>query len=751
VVEGARLVVAARHSAAALGARQPHRARGSILVVPRAFLLAGVAALISAASARAEPVTFTRDIAPIIQDHCASCHRPGQPGPFSLLSFADVRRRARLIASVTASRYMPPWKPDPGHGEFVGERRLSVDQIRSIQEWVTEGAPEGVASSLPPPRTWTNGWQLGEPDLVIAMPVPYTLNASGPDVLRNFVIPIPVSTRRYVRGIEFQPGNPRVVHHATMRIDQTRASNRLDEADPSPGYEGIIPPDAQYPDGHFLAWTPGQLSPLADDGSAWRLEPRSDLVVQLHMVPSGRPESVQVRIGVFLTDVPPTRIPSMIRLSREDIDIAAGQREYVLEDRYVLPVDVEVRELQPHAHLLARRLEAKAQLPDGTMRSLIRITDWDFRWQDVYRLKEPLRLPAGTTLSLRITYDNSSDNPRNPFTPPRRVRFGESTTDEMGALWLQVLPRSPRDLATLDQDVSRKSAAEDVVGYRRLLAAAPDSPGLHEALASSYLRLGNGEEALKELDASLRLDPQSAMAQYNLGTALLVQGRQDDAIARFEEAIRLKPSMASAYNSLGVALKSKGRIGEAIVQYRRAIAVEPEYAHAHNNLGSALQALGNVNEAIAEYALAVGANPTDPVPHRNWAKALAIIGDPERAVARFRAALVLVPDSPMLLAEFAWLLAVHPDAQVRAPGESVELAERASMWTGDRDPVVLDVLAAAYAGAGRYTQAIAVANSAIAFASQRNATRLAMDIERRLRLYEANRAYVHSFAEGFGR
>jgi tetratricopeptide (TPR) repeat protein len=717
----------------------------------RVLLLLGAAGAISAAAARADTVTFDKDIAPITQTHCASCHRPGQPGPFSLLTFADARRRARLIASVTASRYMPPWKSEAGHGDFAGERRLTDTQIRAIRDWVDQGAPEGDAKDLPPPRTWTEGWQLGEPDLVLEMPEAHALGASGSDVLRNFVIPIPVTARRYVKGIEFKPGNPRVVHHATMRIDQTRTSSRLDEADPAPGYEGIIPADAQYPDGHFLAWTPGQLTPLSEDGSAWRLEPRSDLVVQLHLVPSGRPESVRVRIGLFLTDVAPTRTPSMIRLSREDIDIAPGEREYVLEDRYVLPVDVELRELQPHAHLLARRVEADARLPDGTTRPLIRIADWDFRWQDVYRLKQPLRLPAGTALQLRITYDNSSSNARNPFSPPRRIRFGERTTDEMGALWLQVLPRSPQDLATLQRDVDRKSTAEDIVGYKHLLASDPDNPGLHEGLASSYLRLGNGLEALNELETSVRLDPRSAMGQYNLATALLVQGRSAEAIARFEEAIRLKPSLASAHNSLGVALKAAGRIDEGIARYRQALAIDPEYAHAHNNLGAALQARGNFEEAIAEYALAVRANPTDPVPHRNWAKALAIHGDAAQATGRFRAALVVAPDSPALLADFAWLLAVHTDAQVRSSGEAVELAERAAMLTGDRDPAVLDVLAAAYAGVGRFGQAIAVARSAIAFASQRNSKRLAGEVERRLDLYETHCAYTHAFAGGFGR
>jgi Flp pilus assembly protein TadD len=320
----------------------------------------------------------------------------------------------------------------------------------------------------------------------------------------------------------------------------------------------------------------------------------------------------------------------------------------------------------------------------------------------------------------------------------------------MGALWLQVLPASPRDRATLERDVNRKSTAEDIVGYQHLLAATPNDPGLHEALASSYLRLGDGDKAVKELQTSVRLDPQSAMAQYNLGTALFVQGRHDAAVTRFEEAIRLKPSMASAYNSLGVALKNTGRIDEAIVQYRHAIDLEPEYAHAHNNLGSALQALGRIDEAVTEYALAVSANRTDPVPQRNWAKALAVNGDAEQAVARFRAALAVAPDSPLLLADFAWLLAVHPDGKVRAPHESIELAERASTLSGDDDPHILEVLAAAYAGAGRFEKAVAISKSAIAIASKQRQPRLAAQISRLLELYEANRPYIHSFVQTFG-
>ena len=252
-------------------------------------------------------ITYSEHIAPIVLQHCAACHRPGEAAPFSLLTYSDVRSRAQLIGAAVSGRVMPPWKPEPDVLSFVGERGLSTGHIRLIQEWIAQGAVEGDPSKIPPAPAWPEGWRLGQPDLIVKLPEPYLLKAAGADELRNFVVPIPVGERRFVRGIEFRPADPRVLHHATMRIDQTQASRRLDENDPQPGYHGILAPDARYPDGHFLAWTPGQLRPLAEDGSGWRLEPGSDLVLQLHMQPSGRPETVDASIGFYFTDTQPTR------------------------------------------------------------------------------------------------------------------------------------------------------------------------------------------------------------------------------------------------------------------------------------------------------------------------------------------------------------------------------------------------------------------------------------------------------------
>src|SRR5438132_3563234 len=207
---------------------------------------------------RSGTVTFCKDIAPIIFTQCASCHRAGQAGPFELLTYSQVKKHAQDIASVTQSRYMPPWPPEPGFGAFVGERYLTIDQIGLIRQWVGEGSAEGAPADLPAMPKWTEGWQLGEPDLVVQMAQPYTLPASGKDVYRNFVIPIPTTARRYVQAMELRPGN-KSAHHAFMLYDRTRQSRRIDQQDAEPGFPGMSPPvSANTPTGQFVSWQPGK-------------------------------------------------------------------------------------------------------------------------------------------------------------------------------------------------------------------------------------------------------------------------------------------------------------------------------------------------------------------------------------------------------------------------------------------------------------------------------------------------------------
>jgi tetratricopeptide (TPR) repeat protein len=652
--------------------------------------------------AQAQP-TFTRDIAPIIWRRCASCHRPGEIGPFSLITYDDVRRHATQIADVTARRIMPPWKPIAGKGDFQSARRLTESELQLLQRWIANGAPQGDIAWLPAPPNWTDDWQLGRPDLVVRMPDEYSVPADGGDVFRTFVIPIPVKTARYVRAIEFHPGNAGVVHHANLGVDRTRSSRQLDARDPDPGYAGSMERDARYPEGQLLGWTPGQAPHPVPDGTQWRLEPGSDLVVQLHFQPTGKMERVGVAVAFFFTDRAPTRTPVGLRLGSETIDIRAGAPEYIVADRYRLPVDVEVLAVQPHAHNLARRMEARAELPDGTTRWLIAIDDWDFRWQDVYRYAEPFMLPKGTVLSIRYAYDNSAANPRNPHHPPARVLWGQNTSDEMGDFWIQVIPRVAGDEAILTADFRRKANAEDLAAYTKMLRADPENPLRHDAVASLYLDGGRLDEAVAEFRQSLRLNPSSAPTQYNLGFALSVLGRRDEAVVAFEEALRLDPDYAQAHNNLGALLQLAGQADAAVEHYRRAVALRPDNVESHTNLGQLLTTRGRLSEAAAQ----------------------------------FSAALLLRNDNVQALAGLAWIRATAPDSSLRDAAEAVQLAERADAVTRHQDVIVLDALAAAYAAAGRYEDALRAATSGLEVATAAARADVAAQFRQRIQLYQA--------------
>jgi tetratricopeptide (TPR) repeat protein len=650
------------------------------------------------------PVTFSRDIAPILFDKCGACHHPDGPAPFSLLTYASAKPHARQIAAATRTRFMPPWKSEPGFGEFIGQRQLTDDEIALIERWVAGGALEGDARPSPAP-TWTEGWQLGKPDLVVTLPAPYQLPADGIDVSRVFVLPVPTNSRRYVKGLEFRPGNPRVVHHANIRIDQTRASRQLDERDPEPGYDGIILRSAVFPDGYFLGWTPGQVSPLLPKGMAWPLEPGSDLVVEIHMQPTGKPEPVAPSIGLYFTDDPPEHTPVMLRLGRQNIDIPAGDSHYVVDDSYVLPVDVELQALQPHAHHRARDVEAIATFPDGTNRWLIDIKSWDFRWQHVYRLVSPIALPRGTTISMHYTYDNSAANLRNPQQPPMHVFWGQYSRDEMGDLWLQVLTRTERDRQVLNEAFRPKLIAEDAIGYEMMIRRDPSKVTLHDDVAVLYLELNRAAEAAAHFKASAQLAPQSPAAHYNYATALTMIGKTAEAITEYERAIAIRPNYAPAHNNLGDALLRVGRTSDALQHFREALRLDPDYADAHFNLGSALNAQGGSREAIVQ----------------------------------FRRALDVKPDLTPALVALAWLLASAGDATLRDPDQAISIAERAVNLTARGDANALDVLAAAQAAAGRFDLAVDTAASALAVGPPQA---LAAAIRQRQELYRQKRAYV---------
>jgi tetratricopeptide (TPR) repeat protein len=695
----------------------------------------------SGQSSAAQTPTFSRDIAPIFFKNCVTCHHPGNNSPFSLQTYAESRPWARAIRERVIKREMPPWKPETGYGDpFQGARGLKENEIQTIERWVSGGALEGDPADLPEAPSWNGEWRLGTPDVVIRMPDPYQLRAGGPDVFRNFVLPIPTSTVRYVQAVEFIAGT-HAVHHANLRIDETPASRQRDAEDPLPGYDGLMAGSALYPEGYFLGWTPGQLPPKSPE-LAWRLNPGSDLVVQLHLRPTGHIENVQVSIGLYFTSAPPRLTPTMLRLGKQYIDIPPGAKEYAVTDSYVLPVDVDVYAVQPHAHYRARKIEGFATLPDGQTKGLIRIPDWDFDWQDTYRYVKPFTLPKGTTLTMKYTYDNSASNPRNPQVPPQRVHWGQHSTDEMGDLWIQVVARSAEDTSLLVREFGQKVFREDILGYESVLSVTPDDVSLHDDVALLYMAVGRIGDAVSHFSESARLAPNVAAAHFNLGTAFTRAGWLDDAIAEYGRALELKPGYASAHNNLGTVLLAKGRLVDAALHFRSAIDIDPSQADAHNNLGKLLAFQGHTDEALDHLRRALEIRPEYPDAHYNIARTLLAQGHASEAAEHYRTALALRPEWTPVIVEAAWLFATHPDARVRDPGLAISLAERGAALTNRRDPVLLDVLAAAYAASGGFEQAIAAARAA------RNLIPNESVMEQRLALYQQRRAYLDVLGSG---
>jgi len=592
----------------------------------------------------ADPVTFNKDIAPIMFKNCASCHRPGESAPFSLLSYDDVKKHARQIATVTKIRYMPPWLPDPGPARFADERRLSDDQIHLIQRWVEDGAVEGRAADLPPVPKFTAGWQLGEPDLVLTLPKIYTLRPDGPNVYRNFIFSFPLAGTRYVRALEIRPGNRRVVHHANLLIDRKRTSRWRDGRDGQPGFAGMdlkIEASLNDPESHFLFWKPGSAVTREPDGMAFALEQGTDLVLNMHLQPSGKPEAIEPSLGLYFTKEGPRLRPLLVQLENDGaLDIPPGDTDFTVSDDFTLPVDVDVLGVYPHAHYLGKDVEGTATLPNGDRKPLIHIRHWDLNWQAVYRYREPLFLPKGAAISMRWVYDNSSGNPANPNHPPKRVTGGDQATDEMGHLWLQLLPRGPGDQRTVIQEALMR---------KRLRRDANDFTA-HFNLGGILEAKGDRDGALREWREAVRIRPRDEVALNTLGVFLQLEDKSDEAEARYRSALDARPDYPDAHYNLANLLLAREKPDEAIPHLREAIRLQPDDAKARTVLEEALETRahqlaksGKVKEAGADFRELAGLKPDDSDAWTNLGVALAMQGELAEAKTVFERAMQLNP------------------------------------------------------------------------------------------------------------
>jgi Flp pilus assembly protein TadD len=559
---------------------------------------------------------------------------------------------------------MPPWLPEHGYGDFADERRLTAEEIALIQKWVSTGMLRGDAADAPSIPRYHSTWTLGKPDLILTVDRSATLPASGSDIFLNFVLPYPLDKTHYIRAMEIRPGTPQVVHHANVLIDRTASWRRAHPdtwRDGVPGMELMVDAgDTFDPDSHFLFWKPDTPALVEPAGMPWRLDPGNDLILNMHLKPSGKPETINAQIGLYFTDTPPTKQPMLLQLEHDSaLDIPPGNRDFIVEDELKLPVDVDVLGVYPHAHYLGKDLQGYAILPNGEKKWLIWIRNWDIDRQSVYRYREPVFLPKGTTIHMRYTYDNSQNNVHNPNDPPIRVRAGNRSVDEMGHLWLQVLP----------------------------VNTAPNSPDPRLLLEIAWMQ------------DRLRKAPNDTLALYNLAAAETIEGKYSEAAKTYNQVVDLNPKDARAWNGLGVALEGSGDWQTAQQAFQKAFDTDPTLTDAVYN--RARIELDHAQPAAADHLFraVLQRSPNDASAHSGLAQALLKEGNQDAAQSEFAAALRIDPQN------LDALEALGQSALSQGqPAQAIDLLERASQRSPD-DPIVRQQLAIAYAQSSRYADA----------------------------------------------
>jgi Flp pilus assembly protein TadD len=615
--------------------------------------IVGLAPTLAAQSA--EKPTWRSQVAPIVYARCTTCHHAGGSGPFSLITYADVKRYASVIAPAVESRYMPPWLPSSGHGDLADSRRLADSELDIIHRWISDGTLEGHGP-IPAAPTYDSDWQLGPPDLVLETDRPVDVPATGTDLFLNVILPNPIKGTHWVRAMEIRPGSPRIVHHANVLIDRTASLRRAHPSDWQQGIPGmdinVDSGDTFDPDSHFLFWKPDSTALVEPEGMPWRLDEGNDLVLNLHLKPSGKEESTRVRIGLYFTDKPATRHPMLLQLQHDAaLDIPPGDDAFPIEDSLKLPVAVDVLGIYPHAHYLCKRMEAWATLPNHQRRDLILIEDWDIDRQSVYRLAHPLALPADSVLHMRYVYDNSAGNSRNPHTPPIRVRAGNRSEDEMGHFWVQVLPQpSPSMTETQARESLERTWMESV------LHKSPDDPIALYNLAALDLSDGNAARAAERYRKLLAQRPNDPRALTALGSALEASGDLAAAQSNFRAAHAADPTYADATFDLAAldlriatqtdyAATTDANLTEAESLLLALIAAHPNDAEAEHQLSLLYATEGRLADSLAHLKRWQSLDPGDPEPHRALAQVYMQLERIPDAIREQKSVVTLLPGS----------------------------------------------------------------------------------------------------------
>jgi Domain of unknown function (DUF3471)/Copper type II ascorbate-dependent monooxygenase, C-terminal domain len=440
-------------------------------------------------------VSFSKDVAPILFKSCANCHKPDDIAPFSVLSYKDVRPWAKSIREKVINREMPPWSADPRYGDFSNNPSLSQNEIDTIVAWVDQGAKEGDPKDLPPAPQFNETWEIGKPDVILAMPEEHTLAAAGADDYIYFRVPTNFTEDKWIQAVEFRPGNKRVVHHAAVFIEspdmlemaRANASRRGQSFDPrsipslfesesgsvlrKEGTVRRVSPDAQViddgcssPNGGAIGgsagarllcvYAPGRNADIWPAGTAKRVPAGSNFIFQMHYAKTtGKPEKDRTILGVQFAKAPVEKMIESRDVTNFFFKIPPGAENHEATACYTFPRDVQLINYMPHMHVRGKDMKYELVYPDGRRETLLSV-DYNFNWQTLYKLKRPVPVPRGTKLMVTAHFDNSAKNSRNPD-PTRVVRFGEPTYDEMLVGFIDFIREMPKEriIAQVDPNI----------------------------------------------------------------------------------------------------------------------------------------------------------------------------------------------------------------------------------------------------------------------------------------------------------
>ncbi len=496
-------------------------------------------------------VTYAREIAPVLFANCLECHRRGGIGPFALETYKQARRRAKMIARVCSKRVMPPWHADAGFSHFKDERVLSQREIHLLETWAKGGAPEGDRKDAPPlPPLAKAEWPLGKPDKVLKMPKPFPIPAEGKDIYRYFVIPSGLQKDHTLVALDFRAGDSSVVHHCIAYADYSGRAREIDRLDAQPGFDMFSKQNTLSQGGGLVrlaAWNPGMKSRRLPDGLGLRLKKGADIVIEVHYHLNGKATTDQSSVALYFAKKPVERFVQPLLVGTQRVDIRAGDSQYWRHVYMKIPADLSVIDISPHMHYLGKEVRAVATLPDGTKKKLLRISNWDVRWQSLYVYREPLFLPKGSRVDVLFRFDNSKDNPSNPNVPPKDVSWGWNSEDEMCDFFLTVVARSQKQNGLIARAASQS--------WRRFA-----NPPVGWSPSQSILELPvkvNVEVALKALRTASMWDQQVQQ--------LLWQASEEDKLGavleKFSKYIRANPKDAKALANYAMIHNPADRFG----------------------------------------------------------------------------------------------------------------------------------------------------------------------------------------------